>query len=42
MSDWGAARHTERAGNAALDLVMPGPDGPWGDALVDGRARTGA
>ena len=35
MSDWGAARHTERAGNAALDLVMPGPDGPWGDALVD-------
>ena len=35
MSDWGAGRHTERAGNAALDLVMPGPDGPWGDALVD-------
>ena len=35
MSDWGAARDTERAGNAALDLVMPGPDGPWGAALVD-------
>ena len=35
MSDWGAGRHTERAGNAALDLVMPGPDGPWGAALVE-------
>ena len=34
MSDWGAARDTEAAGNAALDLVMPGPAGPWGDALV--------
>jgi beta-glucosidase len=34
MSDWGAARHTERTANAALDLVMPGPSGPWGDALV--------
>ncbi len=41
MSDWMAARSTEGAGNAALDLAMPGPDGPWGDALVaavrDGR-----
>ncbi|HET6550169.1 MAG TPA: glycoside hydrolase family 3 N-terminal domain-containing protein [Solirubrobacter sp.] len=35
MSDWGAARDTERAGSAALDLVMPGPDGPFGDALVE-------
>ena len=35
MSDWGAGRHTERAGNAALDLIMPGPDGPWGAALVE-------
>ena len=35
MSDWTAARSTEGAGNAALDLAMPGPDGPWGDALVD-------
>ncbi|HWM08695.1 MAG TPA: glycoside hydrolase family 3 N-terminal domain-containing protein, partial [Solirubrobacteraceae bacterium] len=34
MSDWTAARSTEGAGNAALDLAMPGPDGPWGDALV--------
>jgi beta-glucosidase len=35
MSDWGAARTTEGAGNAALDLAMPGPGGPWGNALVD-------
>lgn len=34
MSDWHAARSTEGAGNAALDLVMPGPTGPWGDDLV--------
>src|SRR3954471_19687240 len=46
MSDWGAARHTEAAGNAALDLAMPGPSGPWGDALVaavrDGRVSEAA
>ena len=35
MSDWTAARSTEEAGNAALDLAMPGPAGPWGDALVE-------
>jgi beta-glucosidase len=35
MSDWTAARSTEGAGNAALDLAMPGPFGPWGDALVE-------
>jgi beta-glucosidase len=34
MSDWFATRSTEAAGNAALDLAMPGPMGPWGDALV--------
>jgi beta-glucosidase len=34
ISDWHATRTTEAAGSAALDLVMPGPDGPWGDALV--------
>jgi beta-glucosidase len=34
MSDWYAARSTEAAGNAALDLAMPGPTGPWGDELV--------
>jgi beta-glucosidase len=34
VSDWGAARSTEGAGAAGLDLAMPGPDGPWGEALV--------
>ncbi|MFE9606433.1 beta-glucosidase [Streptomyces hokutonensis] len=34
MSDWFAARTTEQSARAALDLVMPGPIGPWGDALV--------
>ncbi|QGF23034.1 beta-glucosidase family protein [Raineyella fluvialis] len=34
MSDWTAARSTEASANAGLDLVMPGPAGPWGDALV--------
>lgn len=40
MSDWYAARSTEAAANAALDLVMPGPTGPWGDSLV-GAVRDG-
>ena len=34
MTDWFAGRSTEAAGNAGLDLLMPGPSGPWGDALV--------
>jgi beta-glucosidase len=34
MSDWFATRSTVESANAGLDLVMPGPDGPWGDALV--------
>ena len=34
VSDWGAARSTEGAGNAAMDLAMPGPSGPFGDAMV--------
>ncbi|GAB3425171.1 beta-glucosidase family protein [Flindersiella endophytica] len=34
VSDWTAARSTEASARAALDLVMPGPDGPWGAALV--------
>ena len=34
MSDWYATHATVAAGRAALDLVMPGPDGPWGDALL--------
>jgi beta-glucosidase len=38
MSDWTAARSTEGAARAALDLAMPGPAdrfGPWGDALLE-------
>ena len=34
VSDWDAARSTVPAAMAGLDLAMPGPDGPWGDALV--------
>ncbi|MET8976402.1 glycoside hydrolase family 3 C-terminal domain-containing protein [Streptomyces sp. NPDC004539] len=34
MTDWFAGRSTIPAANAALDLLMPGPVGPWGDALV--------
>jgi beta-glucosidase len=34
VSDWHAARSLAAAGDGLLDLVMPGPDGPWGEALV--------
>ena len=34
MSDWFATRTTAASADAALDLVMPGPAGPWGDALI--------
>ncbi|HEU4424476.1 MAG TPA: glycoside hydrolase family 3 C-terminal domain-containing protein [Pilimelia sp.] len=34
MSDWFATKATAPAANGGLDLVMPGPDGPWGEALV--------
>jgi beta-glucosidase len=34
MSDWYAGRSLAAAGEGLLDLVMPGPSGPWGDALV--------
>jgi beta-glucosidase len=34
VSDWAAVRTTEDTGRAALDLAMPGPDSPWGAALV--------
>ena len=41
VSDWHAARQTVGTAVAGLDLVMPGPDGPWGDqlarAVADGR-----
>ncbi|OXM61024.1 glycosyl hydrolase [Amycolatopsis vastitatis] len=34
ISDWTAVRSLEAA-TSEQDLVMPGPDGPWGPALVD-------
>jgi len=34
VSDWYAGRSLAAAGDGLLDLVMPGPDGPWGEALV--------
>jgi len=34
MSDWFATRTSAPAANGGLDLVMPGPSGPWGAALV--------
>nr|WP_221381087.1 glycoside hydrolase family 3 C-terminal domain-containing protein [Actinoplanes polyasparticus] len=34
MSDWFATKTVAPAANGGLDLVMPGPDGPWGDALT--------
>jgi beta-glucosidase len=33
VSDWTAVRSVQSAGHSQ-DLVMPGPDGPWGAALV--------
>jgi beta-glucosidase len=35
VSDWFATRSTQAAADAALDLVMPGPGGPWGARLID-------
>jgi beta-glucosidase len=40
VSDWTAVRSLESA-KASQDLVMPGPDGPWGAALVE-AVRSGA
>jgi beta-glucosidase len=41
VSDWGAARSTLPTALAGLDLLMPGPDGPWGTrmfaAVIAGR-----
>ncbi|MEX5271461.1 glycoside hydrolase family 3 protein [Kocuria sabuli] len=34
MSDWFATKSTAASANGGLDLVMPGPDGPWGERLV--------
>ncbi len=39
VSDWGAARSTVATVKAGLDLVMPGPDGPWGRDLVEAVER---
>jgi beta-glucosidase len=41
VSDWLATHSTEESGRAALDLVMPGPTGPWGEQLV-AAVRAGA
>ena len=35
VSDWTAVRSTEPSARARQDLVMPGPRGPWGAALVE-------
>ncbi|HWC79821.1 MAG TPA: glycoside hydrolase family 3 C-terminal domain-containing protein [Pseudonocardiaceae bacterium] len=34
MSDWFATTSTAASANGGLDLVMPGPDTPWGDKLL--------
>lgn len=34
VSDWGAVRSTEDTARSGLDLAMPGPDSPWGEALA--------
>ena len=41
VSDWSAARSTVPTAQAGLDLVMPGPRGPWGTALAE-AVRSGA
>jgi len=46
VSDWVATKSVEGAVEGGLDLQMPGPDGPWGDGLLDavraGRVDEGA
>ncbi|QEO14617.1 glycoside hydrolase family 3 protein [Agromyces intestinalis] len=34
ISDWLATKHTAESAEGGLDLIMPGPGGPWGAALV--------
>ncbi|MGH7759866.1 MAG: glycoside hydrolase family 3 protein [Candidatus Dormibacteraceae bacterium] len=41
ISDWSATTTTVPSALAGLDLVMPGPNGPWGDKLV-AAVRNGA
>lgn len=40
VSDWSATTSTAPSARAGLDLVMPGPDGPWTDHLL-GAVRSG-
>lgn len=40
VSDWLAAQRTVESANGGLDLVMPGPGGPWEDALL-GAIKSG-
>lgn len=40
VSDWVATQSVAAAVRGGLDLQMPGPDGPWGDGLLD-AARSG-
>jgi beta-glucosidase len=41
VSDWMATKDTEGAALGGLDLVMPGPGGPWEQHLLD-AVRSGA
>ena len=41
VSDWSATTSTAPSANAGLDLVMPGPQGPWGERLLS-AVRQGA
>src|SRR5579859_3793359 len=41
VSDWSATTSTVPSALAGLDIVMPGPNGPWGDKLV-AAVRSGA
>ena len=41
VSDWSATQKTGPSALAGLDLVMPGPGGPWGDQLL-GAVRAGS
>jgi beta-glucosidase len=41
VSDWSATNTTAPSAQAGLDLVMPGPHGPWGDQLV-AEVKSGA
>ncbi|RKN40437.1 beta-glucosidase family protein [Streptomyces hoynatensis] len=34
VSDWAATRSTAASARGGLDLVMPGPEGPWGARLA--------